>query len=1085
MFKYAGWVSGTVLSLTFLLLTHTSAVAQDADEVMRKLKLVSPEAMERAIGDRETRFRKTFKRVDAEQKLTEIKRRLPQAMKSLETKDTQSIEEAANILTLYRQFMIDDNPAVDFEKLYFIRAGKSPRRLPTNWQSNSKLSKFKHNNVLAELNIKSPDKTLDIYRPPGGAYIGEIDLHFDADRILFSSIGANDAWHLFEMNIGANTARQVTPSGDGDVNHYDGCYLPDDRLIFNCTALGYAVPCVDGDAPVTNLFRINPDGSGMEMLTNDQDHNWHPAIMSDGRVLYTRWEYADLPHSNSRFMFTCNPDGTNQKAYYGSNSNWPNSTFYAQPIPGKPTQFIGVISGHHGVSRIGELVIFDPDVGTYEAEGALQRIPGYGKKVEKVVADQLVNNSWPKFLHPMPIDENNFLVTMQPDAKSEWGIYIVDRFDNLALIREERGMLLHEPTPIRKRKRPPIIPDRIDPKDKEATVYIADIYKGPGLKDVPRGEVKALRVYTYTYGSRGQGGLYGSIGADGPWDMRRILGTVNVHEDGSAMFKVPAMTPIAIQPLDKDGRAMQIMRSWFTARQGEGLLCIGCHEDANELPPATMQTAARRPAQKIKPWYGATRNFEFAREVQPVIDRHCIGCHDGRAGRPDLRGDVMIKNYKTKMSGAAWTGTGGKFSVGYWNLFRFIRTPGIESDMRLTTPMEYHVSASDLIMLLEKGHYGVKLDSEGMARIVTWIDLNAPYHGRWDTLRPKTAQPFEKIRADRRALYAGIVENHEHIDAPIKKLEFVAPSPLPPVPEGDKHAPNWPFDAATAQKMQAKAPFTLELGNGVTMEFVYVPAGSFVMGSTKGYRDELPTTQVSIAKGYWIGKTEVTNRQFRAFKPEHNSQNEDRMGYYFGITGFEVDGDDLPAVRLSWNDAQDYCRRFTEKTGRKAFLPTEAQWEWAARAGSTDAFWFGGVDSDFTKYANLADRSLHGFSANPYVQDPVKARYNNPDWTYDNYIPQAPLDDGGFLTEKSGKWQPNAWGICDMHGNAAEWTRSLYRPYPYKDDDGRNDLQAQGERVVRGGSWRDRPKHATASFRRPYRPYHKVYNTGFRVVIEE
>jgi len=81
--------------------------------------------------------------------------------------------------------------------------------------------------------------------------------------------------------------------------------------------------------------------------------------MPSGRVMYLRWEYSDLPHSNSRMLFTANPDGTDQRAYYGSNSYWPNSIFGARPIPLRATKFVGIVNGHHGSHREGELVLFD------------------------------------------------------------------------------------------------------------------------------------------------------------------------------------------------------------------------------------------------------------------------------------------------------------------------------------------------------------------------------------------------------------------------------------------------------------------------------------------------------------------------------------------------------------------------------------------------------------------------------------------------------------------------------------------------------------------------------------------------------
>jgi formylglycine-generating enzyme required for sulfatase activity len=104
---------------------------------------------------------------------------------------------------------------------------------------------------------------------------------------------------------------------------------------------------------------------------------------------------------------------------------------------------------------------------------------------------------------------------------------------------------------------------------------------------------------------------------------------------------------------------------------------------------------------------------------------------------------------------------------------------------------------------------------------------------------------------------------------------------------------------------------------------------------------------------------------------------------------------------------------------------------------------------------------------------------------YDDWIPKDDrFDDGGFVSTDAGKYQPNAWGLCDMHGNVWEWTRSAYRPYPYRED-GRSDPAAEGLRVVRGGSWYDRPKRCTSSFRLAYEPYEPVYNVGFRVIMQD
>ena len=179
-----------------------------------------------------------------------------------------------------------------------------------------------------------------------------------------------------------------------------------------------------------------------------------------------------------------NPDGTEQMEFYGSNSYWPNSLFYARPIPRHPSMFVGIVGGHHGVPRMGEMVLFDVGHGRRESGGAVQRIPGHGKKVESatdaryestLIVDNLVDNSWPKFLHPYPLSDKYFLVACQPTAQSLWGIYLADVFDNMLLIKQMPGYALLEPVPFRATPKPPVIPSKVDLDREDAVVFLCDI----------------------------------------------------------------------------------------------------------------------------------------------------------------------------------------------------------------------------------------------------------------------------------------------------------------------------------------------------------------------------------------------------------------------------------------------------------------------------------------------------------------------------------------------------------------------------------------------------------------------------------
>ena len=1023
-------------------------------------------------------------------------RRLVAIEKKRKTSEDLSTDDrnnlAKDLVALQREALLD-NPLLDFQKLLLVsRAADSPRLgLPQNWQSNASLPKTGYHDAIVVLSgLKQRGQLTVLHEPRDGRFVGDVDLDFDARRLLFSSTGDDGRWQVFEIGVDGSGLRQLT--GDQpDVDSYDACYLPGGKILFTSSAYFNSVACTGDHAAV--LYVMDADGREIRQLCFDQEHDWCPAVLNNGRVLYSRWEYTDTVHCHSRLLFHMNPDGTQQMEYLGSNSYWPNAFFFARPIPDHPTKVVAVISGHHGVPRMGELVIFDPALGRHEAEGAVQRIPGHGEKVKAVLKDRLVDDSWPKFLHPYPLSEKYFLVAGKPRPESLWGIYLVDTFDNMVLVREDPARALLEPIPLKSNPGPPSIPENVDLARDDAIATIADIYTGPGLKGIPRGTVKSLRVFTYHFAYQGMVGNPNTIGIDGPWDIKRVLGTVPVHENGSAKFRIPANTPISVQPLDASGKAVQLMRSWMTAMPGETLQCIGCHEPQNSAPPARANLAVNRPPDEIKPWYGPVRGFSYRREVQPVIDRYCVGCHDGTERTdglevPDLRGNVNVTDYASVLS---WqrNADAGRFSVGYTQLHRFVRRPGAESDFHVLEPMEFHADTTELIQLLTKGHHGVELDSEAWDRLITWIDLNCPFHGtRHEELIDPGRQ--RQRRSELLKRYARVDDDPEALPAAGtgiynsgKRLEPVIPQPRKTTVADVIEAPGWPFDALAAlNRQQAAGDVTrrsIDLGEGRKIEMELIPAGEFVMGSLAGGPDEQPLGRVIIDRPFWISVHEITNRQYSLYDSAHDSRVESKNATQYGIQGYPVNLPEQPVVRVSWNEAMAFCGWLSEKTGLRLSLPTEAQWEYAARAGTATPFCHGDLDTDFSRFANMADAKLAEFASD--VWDNSKP-LNNPS-RYDEWFPkESRYNDGALLSIAPGRYRPNPWGLSDMHGNVAEWTRTTYRPYPYDSGDGRDDPSDEGRKVVRGGSWFDRPKRCTSSFRLSYPAYQRVFNVGFRVI---
>ncbi len=247
--------------------------------------------------------------------------------------------------------------------------------------------------------------------------------------------------------------------------------------------------------------------------------------------------------------------------------------------------------------------------------------------------------------------------------------------------------------------------------------------------------------------------------------------------------------------------------------------------------------------------------------------------------------------------------------------------------------------------------------------------------------------------------------------------------------------------------------------NALGMRFAIIPAAVFHRGSppSEASRGEDEVRHlVTLADDLWASATEVTNAQFRRFRPDHDS------GAYEGVS---LDGDDQPVVRVTWDDARAFSRWLGEQEGapERYRLPTEAELEWIARAGADAAYpWPGGAKADAARFANLTDAVS-------------KTRFG---WAW----PSAEGDDGHRVSAPVGSYPPNPFGLFDVAGNVWEWCEDRYGPYPTEDvEDPRGPTEGD-ERVVRGGSWRNAPHLARAAQRGKRAPARRDETIGFRVV---
>ena len=247
----------------------------------------------------------------------------------------------------------------------------------------------------------------------------------------------------------------------------------------------------------------------------------------------------------------------------------------------------------------------------------------------------------------------------------------------------------------------------------------------------------------------------------------------------------------------------------------------------------------------------------------------------------------------------------------------------------------------------------------------------------------------------------------------------------------------------------ASRELTLDLGNKVTLKLVLIPAGKFIMGSSeteKGREENETRHEVTISKPFYMGVTEVTQEQYEVVMGNNPST-------YKGKTN--------PVEMANWNDAVEFCKKLSAKTGKTVQLPTEAQWDYACRAGSMTRFSIGDQAEELHKYGNYCDKS----------------NTDNLPWQDKEH------SDGFDKTAPVGSFKPNAWGLYDMHGNIWEWCSDWNGDYPagaVTDPTGPKDGCL---RVLRGGSWYMSPQGCRSARRHGGNPDGPNGYSGFRVAV--
>lgn len=530
--------------------------------------------------------------------------------------------------------------------------------------------------------------------PDGG--VRDPQLSYDGQTILFSyRRGDEKSFHLYEIGIDGEGLRQLTEGPDNDI---EPTYTPDGGIIFCSSRCHRYVPC--WRTQVATLYRCDRDGGNVRMLSSNAEQENTPWMLPDGRVLYMRWEYVDRNQLLYHHLWTINPDGSGVMVYFG-NQYRGYAMLDAKPIPGSHAIVASFSPGHGRAEHSGWITVVDPQNG-----------PDDMKMTHRIGTRM--------FRDPYPLSAEHFL------AADDHGIYLLGRNGEeqplyCPAVRGARWAC-HEPRPLRSRTREPVMAGHTDMRQSTGRLILSDVYRGRNMEGVKRGEITQLLVLEQLPKPANFSGGQEPLTIGGTFTLQRILGTVPVAADGSANFEIPALRSVFFVALDAKGDSVKRMQSFVTVQPGEITGCVGCHEARTETPrsrqtPAPL--AAVRAPDVIAPVEEMPDVLDFPRDIQPILDRHCVRCH----------------NVRTRPKGIDLTGARTPlYSTSYWTMF----THGLVSDGRNgygnRAPRALGTSASPLIRVLE-GHGGrVSLTDTEKAVVRLWVESGAVYPGTYAAL---------------------------------------------------------------------------------------------------------------------------------------------------------------------------------------------------------------------------------------------------------------------------------------------------------------------------------------------------------------
>jgi len=674
----------------------------------------TPESLRAAITDLQERFGESY----------------PAAgfLRRLEQQKNQSGERFE---ALQRE-ALTANPLVSARPILFIERDQysyDHHNTETMFQTGEiNTGKYRPGGPLKLLDAASGEARV-LHDPGPEGHVRDPDVSPDGKRVLFSMRRSREEdHHVYEIGADGSNLRQLTSaSGVFDI---DPAYLPDGGIVF--TSSREPKYCGCNRHIMGNLFRMEADGANIHQIGGSTLFEGHSSVTPDGRILYDRWEYVDRNFGDAQGLWTVNPDGTNHAIFWGNNTPSPGAVIDARIIPGS-NLCLCIFSSCHD-HPWGALAIIDRSLGVDGREPVVRTWPAGA-------IDQVGHGNYdafkkinPKYEDPWPLSETTFLVSRQIEpGKPKTGIFLVDTFGNEILLHAG-GRGCYDPMPLVSREAPAAIPVARDYGREPGTFYVQDASIGTHMEGVAREEIRYLRVVESPPKLGWTKSGWGGQGQQAPamnwhnFENKRILGTVPVEKDGSAYFECPPDRFVFFQLLDKDGMMIQSMRSGTLIQSGERQGCVGCHENRVEgvAPPTAMPVALKRAPSKLTGWKGGSRLFSYQAEIQPIFERHCVSCHD--YGNPDGE-KLNLAGDRTLVFNTSYTEL---WSLGYVSC-----VGGGPADVQAARSWGSH--QSKLVKVLREGHpdhADVKLSADELDRIITWVDLNAPYYPRFESAYP-------------------------------------------------------------------------------------------------------------------------------------------------------------------------------------------------------------------------------------------------------------------------------------------------------------------------------------------------------------